>query len=222
MTDKHPGSKNASIDGILKSPSPASSTRSISINKETPNPSTKTQRIVSLQPRRSIDGIKIASASAPMTTLRAKMPHASLPSVKLPYPKLPHRSGPSLYRRSSVFPQTDVVVKLPRSHMLRARLSSVLQYVAVITVALVSTYSTTIGQWLILAYAVFVITTRRDSRLSFGIALFLLIAIPIFQLLGQSGVANNIAIYVYELLVVGVVQAMIELKWPIKSKELVQ
>lgn len=78
--------------------------------------------------------------------------------------------------------------------------------------AIAAAYSSTIGQWLVLAYGLFAIFTRRDSRLSFGIALFTLITIPIFQLIHQTGIASNAAIYTYELLVIGTIQAIIELR----------
>jgi hypothetical protein len=94
------------------------------------------------------------------------------------------------------------------------------QYPLIAAAALGAAYSATIGQWLILAYGLIAIFTRRPSRLSFGMALFLLITIPFFQALGQSGIAENAAIYTYELLVVGTIQTVLELRKTSKSANL--
>jgi hypothetical protein len=102
------------------------------------------------------------------------------------------------------------VVDRPRVVTPHRRLNlaiELLQYPLIAAAALGAAYSSSIGQWLVLAYAVVVLVTRRSSRLSFGVALFLLITIPFFQALGQSG-----AIYTYELLVVGTIQALMELR----------
>jgi hypothetical protein len=87
------------------------------------------------------------------------------------------------------------------------------QYPAIAIVALAAAASATVGQILILVYAVAVVLVRRQpSRLTFGLALVILLAIPVFQILGQAGIAENAAIYVYELLVVGTISAILELK----------
>ena len=87
------------------------------------------------------------------------------------------------------------------------------QYPLFAIFALAASANTTFGQSLVAAYAVVVIfLRRRPSALSFGIALLLLISIPIFTLISQPTIAENIAIYVYELLVVGTIQAILELK----------
>lgn len=91
------------------------------------------------------------------------------------------------------------------------KLLALLQYPIVAILALVAVYSVTIGQWLVVAYAVYVLIRRVDSRSTFIGALLLLIAVPVFQLLNQPGVAEHIAVYTYELLVVGTLQAIIEL-----------
>lgn len=85
------------------------------------------------------------------------------------------------------------------------------QYPLFAGIALIASNNTTLGQYLILAYAILSLVLRKSSRITFGIALFLLVAIPVFQALNQPGVAQNIAVYVYELLVVGTIQAIIEL-----------
>jgi hypothetical protein len=91
------------------------------------------------------------------------------------------------------------------------KLLALLQYPLIAILAVVSVYSTEVGQWIILAYAIYAIIRRVDSRATFVAALVLLIAVPLFQVLNQPGVAENIAVYTYELLVVGTVQSIIEL-----------
>lgn len=127
-------------------------------------------------------------------------------------------------------PPSAVSKPQPKSHPVprqrnrpswRHRLIEVLQYIGVSAAALIAANNTTLGQWMVLAYAVYAIVRGLRSQISFGAALFLLVAIPVFQLLGQDGVAQNVAIYVYELLVIGTVQAIIELyKSRHKSKPL--
>ena len=111
----------------------------------------------------------------------------------------------------------DVVVRLPRRWSLRIGLVTLLQYAALAVIAVASAYSTAIGQWFVLVYALYALLTRQDSRVSFGIALFVLVSVPFFQVINQPGVANNMAVYVYELLVVGTVQALIELRRPSRT-----
>jgi hypothetical protein len=84
---------------------------------------------------------------------------------------------------------------------------------------IIAIYSTSVGQWFVLAYAVYALIRGVQSRNTFIAALLLLIAIPVFQLLNQPGVADNIAIYAYELLVVGTVQTIAELIKDRKHKQ---
>jgi hypothetical protein len=86
------------------------------------------------------------------------------------------------------------------------------QYPLLALIALVAAASTTFGQALVFVYAVIVVARRRTSTTTFGLALIILVAIPIFQALGQATIAENAAIYVYELLVVGTIQAILELR----------
>lgn len=87
------------------------------------------------------------------------------------------------------------------------------QYPLFAALALVASVNAMFGQSAILAYAVIVLVLRRKpSSLSFVLALIILISIPIFTLIGQPTIAENAAIYVYELLVVGTIQAILELK----------
>lgn len=86
------------------------------------------------------------------------------------------------------------------------------QYPLFATAALVAAANSTFGQLLVLGYALVVVIQRRPSQLSFGLALIILISVPLFQGIGQPGIAENAAIYVYELLVVGTISAILELK----------
>jgi|GEM_PF-5281070 len=86
-----------------------------------------------------------------------------------------------------------------------------LQYPLIGIVALAMAYNATIGQWLVGIYAVAALVLRVDSQQPFIGALILLVAIPVFQVIGLTGVSQNAAIYAYELLVVGVIVAIIEI-----------
>lgn len=86
-----------------------------------------------------------------------------------------------------------------------------MQYPLIAIVAIGSAYSTTIGQASIGIYALLGLIMSVSSSYAYGGALLLLVCIPFFQLLHQSGVSQNAAIYAYELLVLGTLQAVIEL-----------
>jgi hypothetical protein len=79
-------------------------------------------------------------------------------------------------------------------------------------VALGAAASSTFGQAMVAVYGLVVIFTRQNSQVTFGLALVILISVPLFQALGQPGIAGVAAIYVFELLVVGTIQAILELK----------
>jgi hypothetical protein len=72
-------------------------------------------------------------------------------------------------------------------------------------VAVLMAFNVTIGQWLILGYAVYSLIFKRESHEVFVVAAIVLISIPIFQALGFVNFSSNAAIYVLELLVVGTV-----------------
>lgn len=84
-------------------------------------------------------------------------------------------------------------------------------YPVIAVAALAAAYSATAGQVLVAAYAVVALGWIRRSRATFAVALFLVVTIPLFEAIGQSGIAQNAATYVYELLVIGTIQAIIEL-----------
>jgi hypothetical protein len=123
--------------------------------------------------------------------------------------------NPAVTARAAQAAAQKAIAERPRVVTPHRRLNivlEVLQYPLIAAAALGAAYSNAVGQWIILAYAIYVLARRRTSRLSFGIALFLLITIPFFQAIGQTGIAANTAIYTYELLVVGTIQAMVELR----------
>ncbi len=92
----------------------------------------------------------------------------------------------------------------------RAKFFDLLQYPLLILVAVTMAFSSTAGQVLIGLYGLVALAKRLDSRGPFIIALIMLITIPIFQLINLSGFSENSAIYAYELMVIGVVEAITE------------
>ena len=116
-------------------------------------------------------------------------------------------------------PQRELVINVSRQFSIRASLSIVVQYILIAAIGVAAAYSTDIGQWFVLALAIYVFITRQDSRLTYGIALFILLTVPFFQILNQPGVANNMAVYVFELLVLGTLQSLVELRTARKTDE---
>jgi hypothetical protein len=86
------------------------------------------------------------------------------------------------------------------------------QYPLCAAVALAAAFNAAIGQLFVAAFALYVLIRRPDTRLIFGVALFVLLTIPLFEALGRSGIAENAAIYVYELLVIGTISALLDLR----------
>ena len=173
----------------------------------TPRPATPTStrsamptRVAPAPPPRPASAARVAPVRS-MSTITAAMPR---PQVQLPaMPQIPtHMPSRRELRRA---------VRAPVIEKSSKKIWEFAQYPLIAIVALASAYSTTIGQWLVLVYGIMAIWQRWGSRQSFGIALFLLITIPLFQLIGQAGIAENVAVYVYELLVIGTIQALIEL-----------
>jgi voltage-gated potassium channel Kch len=85
------------------------------------------------------------------------------------------------------------------------------QYPLIAFVALAAAANATTGQLLVLGYGVVVVIRRLPSRQVFGLALVILVSVPLFQALGLPGISENAAIYVYELLVIGTIRAILEL-----------
>lgn len=89
----------------------------------------------------------------------------------------------------------------------------IIQYPLFAGIALGAAASTTFGQILIIFYGFWALFWHRSmTQITFGLAILLLVAIPIFQLLRLEGIAANVAIYAYELLVIGTIGAILELK----------
>ncbi len=159
--------------------------------------------------RTPIDPTRLSTvrvAPAQMTAARV----AAAPPQPIRLPKLPAQL-PQVPTQIPNRRQLRRIARAPGVEKNTKQIWEYAQYPLIAIVALASAYSTTIGQCLILVYGLMAIWQRWDSRQSFGIALFLLITIPLFQLIGQAGIAENVAVYVYELLVIGTILALIEL-----------
>lgn len=86
------------------------------------------------------------------------------------------------------------------------------QYLLFAVVGVAVIFDSGLGQLLIGFLGLLGIVFKFPSKLAFGAALFLLVTIPLFIALKREGIANTLAIYVFELLVVGTVLAIIELR----------
>ena len=84
------------------------------------------------------------------------------------------------------------------------------QYPLISAVALGAAYSDAIGQWFVAAYALLAIILRLGSKKSFGGGVLMLLVVPFFMALHQTGIAQNAGIYGFELLVFGTAQAIWE------------
>lgn len=122
-------------------------------------------------------------------------------------PQLPPAPTQSAKKSSQSF--VKAAPKPVRYRRLR-RMADFAQYPIIAALALASAYSSTAGQLFVAAYFAIALLFKIESRYAFGAALLLLVSIPAFQLLGQSGIAENNAIYTYELLVGGTLQAILE------------
>jgi hypothetical protein len=98
----------------------------------------------------------------------------------------------------------------PRHQMLKSWLA----YPAIVILATIiglASSSLAVGQWFVVLYAGVAIW-RLPSQVSFGLGLLTLVLVPIFTLLGRTILAENYAVYAYYFLVIGVVQAVWELR----------
>lgn len=98
---------------------------------------------------------------------------------------------------------------LPTRATIRTR-NFILQNSVIAIIAVAMAYSSVVGQAIIGIYLLAGLLLKFDSRYSFGAALIFLIGVPFFQAIGMTGVSENSAIYAYEMLVVGVAQAIVE------------
>jgi hypothetical protein len=144
-------------------------------------------------------GNRPAVSQAPRTVTK---PTADLTPI-ITSTRLPHGMTP----RAKAVPRPVDIDKMTFGR----RILDFLQYPLIAGIAIGAAYSATVGQGIIGLFAIGAVALRVSSRYAFGAALILLISIPFFQAIHQSGVSQNAAIYAYELLVVGTVQAIIEL-----------
>lgn len=134
---------------------------------------------------------------------RPLSPHAARP---LP---VPPATKPTLTTQHA--PATHPSPPTARTpHHPLARAWSLAQYPLCATLAIASAYSSLLGQSAIALYAVYAVVRKLDSRISFGLALGMLCCIPLFQVIGLPGVSERAAVYTYELLVAGTLQAIWE------------
>lgn len=101
--------------------------------------------------------------------------------------------------------------KADGTRSLYKRLLDWAQYPALAAIAFGAAYSVELGQWFVLVYAIVAILRGAASRTTFAVAIFLIVAIVVFQVLDMATVAENTAVYAYLLLVFGTLQAMFEL-----------
>ncbi len=159
--------------------------------------------------------------SADTLVADAEAARPALPRAPLPPPLAPARRPPEPGRRPPLAPerrplQTPPAVQRPAPSLpgnRRNKLHWLLeagQYPLIAGLALGAAYSPIIGQAIVAVYVLVALIWRRRSRLTFGVTLLILASIPLFQAIGQSGIAQNAAIYVYELLVFGTAQALWE------------
>jgi hypothetical protein len=131
------------------------------------------------------------------------------------------------------FRHLSVTVKHIHSYRRRQRIKTigyrifqVTQYIVITGAALVMAFNGYYGQYIIVAYGLVIILPKLwpfsygkmenlidslSSQQVFIIAILILGSIPLFTILGKGVIAQNAAIYVFELLVVGVFAATIEL-----------
>lgn len=199
VDQKHTPHVVKSIDGIKRGPF----LKDVYVQKRPLN-ATRT-RLVSIQPTQRRQQTFSGQTLSPVLPSRPSAPRVT--QEEKPKTLSPRDVTDRLHSK-------ELVVKLPYGRSLRASLRLVVQYILIAVVAVSAAYSTSIGQWFVVALAAYVLIRRRDSQFTYAIALFILVTVPFFQLLGQGGVANNMAVYVFELLILGVLQSLIELKWP--------
>ncbi len=121
--------------------------------------------------------------------------------------KQPPQAAPA---QLSDVPQPAVKPDRPATKR-RAKVFDFVQYPLIAAAAVGAAYSTNVGQAIIGIYFLLAIIFKIRSQITFGVALLLLISIPFFQIIHLTGTSENAAVYSFEMLVVGTIQAMIEL-----------
>jgi hypothetical protein len=131
------------------------------------------------------------------------------------------------------FRHVKVTAQHIRRHRRHRRVKSVfslifqlVQYILITAAALVMSFNGNYGQYVIALYGLVIILPKLwpfgygklerfienlGSQQVFTIALLILISIPVFTVLGKNVIVENAAIYVFELLVIGIFTATIEL-----------
>ena len=94
-------------------------------------------------------------------------------------------------------------------HWLPKSIFTIVQYIIIGLMALGASYSTDVGQWFILAFGLYALFIKKDSRFTFAVALFLLITIPLFKIFNQDGISENAAVYAFEVLAIGTLQSIL-------------
>lgn len=128
--------------------------------------------------------------------------------------RAPSRPNRQSFGKVVVAPNAAPNVSTPGNAKKRSRLSATgdyVQYPLIAGVAIAAAYSSTVGQGAIGIYCICAVIWRINIRYTFISALILLASIPLFQVINETGVSRNAAVYAYEVLVVGTVQAVIEL-----------
>jgi hypothetical protein len=93
----------------------------------------------------------------------------------------------------------------------RRRLLDFIQYPLIAAVAIGLAYSSLFGQLLILALLLISLIRKLPNRYSFAVAIIFIVCIPLFQVIKQTGISQNCAIYAFEALVAGTIVALFEL-----------
>ena len=89
---------------------------------------------------------------------------------------------------------------------------NVLQYPLFAGIGIILIFNSVLGQMEIATVGVVGLVFKLPSKLAFAGALFLLVTVPLFIGLKRPDIADTIAVYVFELLVVATVLAIVELR----------
>ncbi|HSH56124.1 MAG TPA: hypothetical protein VK983_04865 [Candidatus Limnocylindrales bacterium] len=148
-----------------------------------------------------------AYRKSPIGEMRPLTPQSHLQS----HPRLQAPSAHRVHADGRPTPAHAATALKSKKRPLYRKLLDFVQYPLIAVAALAAAFNPTAGQIMIGVYFLLALIFKISSRASFAIALILLLCIPFFQILGQSGTSENVAIYAYEMLAVGTVQAIIEL-----------
>lgn len=135
------------------------------------------------------------------------------PSFQLPTANSHSRMFPNISLTPVTKPEQHKInpPAITQKSKIRTKILKFFKYLLLVTIVLFAGASSTIGQVIIGIYFIIAVIFRIGSRVSFILALVLLVFIPLLGLIGQSGISDNAAIYAFELLVIGTVQSIIEI-----------